>query len=168
MDVLDQIAKRLAVFCQCLLCLALTVMTAVAFLEVVRRYMFGASYPWAEELVRFLLVWITFIGGSAAFYTGNLICFDMVTSKISPRMQFLFAVVGGVLIFIILGIFFKYGLTYSMSRAIQFQRSPGMNLPMVYVYASIPIGIGLMLFYNLCAMLRLARAARAHGGEASC
>ena len=166
MNSLDTIARQLAKLCQYALCLALSVMTVVTFVEVVRRYFFGASYAWAEELVRFLLVWVTFLGGSAAFYTGNLICFDMVTSKVSPRMQVILGLIGGVLVFFILGVFFKYGWNYAMSRPIQFQRSPGLGLPMVYVYISIPIGLGLMLFYNVCAMLRLVRAACGKGGAA--
>ena len=159
MNLLDRIARKLASLCQFFLCLALTVMTAVTFVEVVRRYFLGFSYVWAEELVRFLLVWVTFLGGSAAFYTGNLIYFDMATSKLSPRAQLVQGMVVGLLLFVILGVFFKYGLSYAMSKPIQFQRSPGMNLPMAYVYISIPVGMGLMLFYNLCAMLRLIRAA---------
>ena len=167
MNVLDRIAKRLALLCQWVLCLALAVMTAVTFAEVVRRYFLGFSYAWAEELVRFLLVWVTFLGGSAAFYTGNLIYFDMVTAKVSPRAQRILAVVVGIVVFAILGFFFKYGWTYAMSKPIQFQRSPGMNLPMVYVYIAIPVGMGLMLFYNLCAMVRLWQGGSDKGG-ASC
>ena len=167
MNMLDQVARWLASLCQFILCVALTVMTTVTFVEVVRRYFLGLSYVWAEELVRFLLVWVTFLGGSAAFYMGNLIYFDMVTSKVSPRAQFILAMVVGILVFVILGVFFKYGWSYAMSRPIQFQRSPGMNLPMVYVYIAIPVGIGLMLFYNLCAMLRLIRSAL-DKGSASC
>lgn len=164
MKLLERIAGQLARLCQYTLCVALSVMTVVTFVEVVRRYFFGASYAWAEELVRFLLVWVTFLGGSAAFYTGNLICFDMLTSRVSPRMQVAFALCGGVLVFVILGIFFKFGLSYVLSRPIQFQRSPGLNLPLAYVYISIPVGMGLMIFYNLCAMLRLIRTALCKGG----
>jgi C4-dicarboxylate transporter DctQ subunit len=168
MNMLDIIAKRIAGVCQWLLCATLALMTTVTFVEVVRRYFFGASFPWAEELVRFLLVWTTFLGGSAAFYHGNLICFDLFIGKLSPPKQTGAALASALLVFVILGFFFYYGLAYALSRPIRFQRSPGLNLPMIYVYISIPVSMGLMLFYNLCAVLRLWRRKAGNGGEKPC
>ena len=46
---------------------ALVVMVAVTFVEVIRRYVFGLSFIWSEELVRFLLVATSFLGGAAAY-----------------------------------------------------------------------------------------------------
>jgi TRAP-type C4-dicarboxylate transport system permease small subunit len=154
---LDTIAKRIADLCQWFLCGTIALMTVITFIEVVRRYFLGVSFPWAEELIRFLLVWTTFLGGSAAFYHGNLICFDMLTTKLPPAQQTAVSVASALLIFVILGVFFYTGLAYAFSRPIQFQRSPGLNLPMVYVYISIPVSMGLMLFFNFCSLLRLWR-----------
>lgn len=43
---------------------ALVVMVVVTFVEVIRRYAFGLSFIWSEELVRFLLVATSFLGGA--------------------------------------------------------------------------------------------------------
>ena len=163
MDCFDKLANRIAALCELCLCCALAVMTLVTVLEVVRRYWLGASYAWAEELIRFLLVWVTFLGGSAAFYRGNLICFDMLTSKVSPRTQHYLLLVTSMLLFAIIGVFFVYSVQYTLSRPIQFQRSPGMGLPMAWVYMAIPAGLGLMLFYNVCTSLRVLRWLRKGG-----
>ena len=46
-------------------CAASLLLTAlVLFANVVLRYVFSASTSWAEELIRYLMIWITFIGGS--------------------------------------------------------------------------------------------------------
>ena len=47
-------------------CLLLLSMTLVVSLQVVCRYLLGASLTWSEEFARYSLVWITFLGGSIA------------------------------------------------------------------------------------------------------
>ena len=42
---------------------AILLTTVVLFVNVVLRYGFSASTSWAEELIRYLMIWITFIGG---------------------------------------------------------------------------------------------------------
>ena len=48
------------VFCA----VSLLLTTLILFVNVVLRYVFSASTSWAEEMIRYLMIWITFIGGS--------------------------------------------------------------------------------------------------------
>ena len=57
----------------------------LTFFEVIRRYLFGKSFVWSEELMRYLFVYVGFIGGAAAFRDKGLACFDLVTKKISSH-----------------------------------------------------------------------------------
>lgn len=43
---------------------ALLLISMVVFVNVVMRYGFAASTVWTEELTRYTIIWITFIGGS--------------------------------------------------------------------------------------------------------
>ena len=38
----------------------------LTFVEVVRRYFLHRNWVWSEVLVRYLIVWCTFLGGAAA------------------------------------------------------------------------------------------------------
>ena len=41
------------------LVLFLGAMCLIAFVEVFRRYLFKSSFTWADELCRYLMVWVT-------------------------------------------------------------------------------------------------------------
>lgn len=42
------------------------VIVCIMFTQVVFRYIFNNSLSWSEELIRFLFVWLTFLGGALA------------------------------------------------------------------------------------------------------
>lgn len=44
--------------------ITLLAITIVVFVNVVMRYGFAASTMWTEELTRYTIIWITFVGGS--------------------------------------------------------------------------------------------------------
>lgn len=37
-------------------------MTCIVFVNVITRYVFHTTIPWAEESARFLFIWVTFLG----------------------------------------------------------------------------------------------------------
>lgn len=45
----------------------ITLMFLFLFLNIVLRYAFNSGIPWAEEMSRFLFIWITFLGAIIAF-----------------------------------------------------------------------------------------------------
>jgi len=55
-------------------------MTIVVAVQVFFRYVLNQSLFWSEELARFLLVWLTFLGASSAYYR-----------KVNPGVDFLYA-----------------------------------------------------------------------------
>ena len=63
MSSLDRILSHAEEF---LLGVLLATASLVLFVNVVARYIFNWGFPWAEELVRYEIVWMVFLGGSAA------------------------------------------------------------------------------------------------------
>ena len=45
-------------------CALLAVMVVVVFLQVIFRFIIRSSLPWSEELSRYVMVWIVFLGAS--------------------------------------------------------------------------------------------------------
>lgn len=50
-----------------LLAIILATIVIVMFFQVVFRYIFNNSITWSEELVRYLFVWVTFLGAALCF-----------------------------------------------------------------------------------------------------
>ena len=46
-------------------------LVAAIFIEVICRYFLFISAAWAEELTRYLFIWLTYIGSAYAVYEGS-------------------------------------------------------------------------------------------------
>lgn len=122
---------------------------ALMFLEVIRRYCFGKTYIWSEELMRYMIIYATFIGGAAAFRAKALVCFDLISSKFSPKVKKYVDIFTNTFIVIFLAFIAKLGYNAVLSPSIAKQTSTGLGISMAIPYAAIPIGCVLMLIYAL-------------------
>jgi TRAP-type C4-dicarboxylate transport system permease small subunit len=67
---LDRISQALNRRVKGLVCVMGMVMALVVALQVVSRYGFNHSLFWSEELARFLLIWLSFLGATVAYCHG--------------------------------------------------------------------------------------------------
>jgi TRAP-type C4-dicarboxylate transport system permease small subunit len=130
-------------------------MTLVVATQVICRYLLGASLTWSEEASRYLLIWITFLGGSIAFKRGMHTGFDAVVRAFSPgarRAAQLVTLLAVAAFLVIVGLKGMQLALFNMA-----QRSPAMRLPMGTVYLAIPAGCLLMLVYAADQLVHLVR-----------
>lgn len=137
---------------------SLLITSVVLFVNVVLRYVFSSSTSWAEELIRYLMIWITFIGGSVCVRKGAHIRMDFLLT-IVPKS------VGNAITRLVLLIaaafcaaLFVYGCRLVAFTVELEQTSPAMGIPMWLPYLAIPIGSALMV-------LRFVQAAFAKEGK---
>jgi TRAP-type C4-dicarboxylate transport system permease small subunit len=136
-------------------CVMALTMTLVVAAQVICRYLLGASLTWSEEASRYLLIWITFLGGSIAFKRGMHTGFDAVSRALSPggkRAARLATLLAIVTFLVIVGL---KGMELSLFNMAQ--RSPAMRLPMGIVYLAIPTGCLFMLVYAVAQLADLVR-----------
>lgn len=126
-----------------------SVMVVITTMEVVRRYMFGLSFIWAEELVKFLLVAVTFIGGPAAYRAGGLAYLDLLVSHISEKLRKYTNIFINIVIILSCIWLAKLGFEYSVSPMVAKMFSTGLKLKMTYIYLTIPIGFCIMIVFAL-------------------
>ncbi len=131
------------------LAIALVVMVAVTSMEVVRRYIFGLSFVWAEELVKFLLVAITFLGGAAAYRAKGLAYLDLLTNKANDKTKSILEIINSLIIIIICAYLAVQGFMYTFSPIISKMKSTGLKLNMSIIYITIPIGFVLISIFAL-------------------
>ncbi len=65
--------------------------TYILFQGVVLRYLLNYAFSWTEEIVRYSIVWLVFLGGSIAARRGAHICMDIVVVYLPPRAKLAFA-----------------------------------------------------------------------------
>ncbi|WP_319412050.1 TRAP transporter small permease [uncultured Cohaesibacter sp.] len=127
---------------------AMIVMLAIIFGQVITRYLFGFSLEWTEELARFLFVWVVFLGSALIMGEDGHLAVELLPrllkgSKPGFLLNLFINACGYV--FILLLIIQGWKMTQTMT----FQTSPGLGISMSYVYIIMPISGILMLMYHV-------------------
>ncbi|MGY6632400.1 MAG: TRAP transporter small permease [Alkalilacustris sp.] len=145
-----------------ILCLA--VMAVVVFANVGMRYLANASIPWADELARYLMIWMTFLAAGLVLRQGGHVAITSLRDALPGRVQI---VLRAALVLLLMA-FFAYmvwvGWDY-MQRA-RFQRTPALRLSFSHVYAAMPIGFALLMVHLALVAPRFVTAGRTAEEEA--
>lgn len=136
------------------LVICLLIMGIVLTLQIVMRTLF-APLQWAEELSRYLQIWITFLGLGYGVRKGSHISMTLVQDKMPKSIKYLFKMICN------LAALFAFAvLIYSSFTFLEHQNvvSTAMKLPMQLVYSVIPIGAVIYMLYNIGECVRLTKA----------
>ena len=129
----------------------LTIMVGLVFGNVVARYVFNSAITWAEEVARFLFVWLTFVGASFGLMKGLHLGMDMVVARFSPRTRSLTEVVNGFIILAFLGVWVVGGVHLIQANLDYMSPATGFSMGLVYLIG--PLAAVLM---GIEALSRLA------------
>ena len=145
---------------------AMSVMLVIIFAQVVTRYFFNYTPEWSEELARFLFVWVVFLGSALIMGESGHLAVQFLPDKLKgtalgSALDIVINAAGYVFIILLLTQGWK------MTSIMTFQRAPGLDIPMSWVYAVIPFSCVLMLLYLLQDTLRIVKnfSKRASGQE---
>ena len=125
-------------------------MTATVIVQVFSRYALNHSLFWSEELARYLLVWLTFIGATVAYHRnmhpGVDVLFKRLQRKNRRRIRLFVHLVSLVFFLIIIW----YGSSFAYF--IRAQTTPALSLPKWLVFSIIPFS-GLLFTLHGTAFL---------------
>lgn len=117
----------------------------VLFANVVARYGFNDSFPWAEEMTRYAIVWMVFVGGSVAARKGAHIGVDVLARLLGERPVRKVLIVGVDLLCVAFSLFLVIFGWELVAQAKQFgQMTPALQIPLWTVQLAIPVGGALM------------------------
>jgi TRAP-type C4-dicarboxylate transport system permease small subunit len=131
--------------------------TVIVLWQIAMRYVFDRPLAWTEELSRYLFIWLSLIGAALAFQRGSHFLFDQLVGGLSGRIRTVVTTVAQGIVTVILlgGLFFGVRLAY----LVRVERSAALDLPMVWVYAALPVSVAFMLIHMV------ARISGNVGGE---
>lgn len=140
--------NRLAEYLLFGLGLSMAVLVAV---QVFCRYVLNHSLFWSEELARYMLVWLSFLGATVAYYRQVHPGIDALTARLSPatglrcRQLVLLISMSLFMVMIVSGIQFAW--------FIRMQISPALALPKWCILVIIPISGTILLSHGLLFFL---------------
>ncbi len=79
MDIWDRIDQKISQVEQVFITVLLTMMILMAFSQIVLRNFFDTGISWGDSLVRYLVVWVGFIGAAIATREDKHINIDVVS-----------------------------------------------------------------------------------------
>lgn len=132
------------------------VLAGIVFLQFFTRYVLNDSLSWTEEIARYGLMWVVFIGGAMVTRRNTHIAVELLANvmKPGPLRQVLLAAVDLIKL-AFLGLLAWLSVTIIERMGIQ--RMTVFDLPMSYVYAGVSFGCFLMLIRQAINVWRNAR-----------
>jgi TRAP-type C4-dicarboxylate transport system permease small subunit len=134
---------------------------AINFANIIGRYFFSVSIPWAEEIMLFLMVGCVFTGCCAVAWEGRQIRMDVVISMLPPKARDLLNLLSELVMIATAGAVTAFAWPVIQQLAEFDERSQAANFPLVVPQAMIPIGYTLMAL--LVAVRLMQRPSRGSG-----
>ena len=128
----------------------------IVFLQFFTRYILNDSLAWTEEIARYGLMWVVFIGGAMVTRRNTHIAVELLSNVMKPGLmrQALLAAVDIVkLAFLAFLAFISVTITERMG----IQRMTVFDVSMSWVYGGVAFGCFLMLFRQAMNVWRNAR-----------
>jgi len=143
-NVLNRLDKILSSFEDWTLFASVMVALAALFINVVLRYGFNYTLAWSEELVREVIIYTTFIGCCSAVKKRSMIKID-ASVQIFPKLKIPLTYFSNLVILIFSVMMVVYGWKMAALQARTFQKTLILQIPLVYLYAILPI-TGVLMF----------------------
>jgi TRAP-type C4-dicarboxylate transport system permease small subunit len=147
---LRKIMNGLEKILELLTALSMGVLVVDVTWQVITRFILKNPSNWTEELATFLMIWVGLLGSAVALNRGAHLGIDYFVGKLSLKKRlyteiFVYLCIASFSICVMLfGGFRLVTLTF-----MQGQVSPALNLPMGFVYLSVPIAGFFLAFYSL-------------------
>jgi TRAP-type C4-dicarboxylate transport system permease small subunit len=145
----ERIDRALIGLNKAVLAALLAAMACLVFGNVVARYLFNASFGWVEELTRYMMIWLAYLGAGLALRHGNHVAVMLLVEAL-PRApaRALRCLVAAVMLGF-LGALVWVGVEYA--EFARNQRTPVLQWSTGAVYLAIPAGAALTVLHLLLA-----------------
>ena len=116
-------------------------MAVIMTMNVVTRYVFNFSFKWGDEILRYMAVYLAFIGTAAAWeYAGTHVAVTLFVEKVLPeKVRPAIRLLSDIITLVFLGFVTRYGFVLVKKIQASHQASPALRVPMYLVYMIVPI-----------------------------
>lgn len=149
MQIVDKISYWIDAVSRSFLTIFLSVMTIALFGQIIARYFFQTGVIWTDELSRFLMVSMVFLGAAVATRDKSHITVS-IFEDMWPSSKKWLAPIQSIVVLIYAIIVIKFGL--DTLEVVKTQSSPNMRISMGIVYSIIPIS-AIIMSVHLAAQL---------------
>ena len=140
---------------------------AINFINIIGRYFFSVSIPWAEEIMLFLMVGCVFTGCCAVAWDGRQIRMDVVLAILPHKLRVLIDALSELVMIAAAAAVTVFAWPVISQLAAFDERSQAANFPLVIPQAMLPVGYTLMALVVAARLLVRSRGSSASRADAS-
>lgn len=148
---LDRFDRALVAANKWLVGAILAVMAVLVFANVVGRYLFDVSWSWVEEVTRYMMIWLAYLGAGLALRHRRHVAVELLHDALAPRPMMALRAAVAVVVLGFFGFIAYYGFRYAEFAWIQ--STPVLGLSLGLIYLAIPLG-SLLLIVHLLLVAR--------------
>lgn len=129
------------------------IMTLIVWAQIFYRFILGDGIVWAEEIAKFLMVWMALLGASVLFAEGGHIAINYFISKLACLRYILMshAILSAVLFVLLI----YYGIDYAAFGLKSI--SPASGVRKFWPYLAIPVGGGFLFVQAFTRFVHLLK-----------
>lgn len=118
---------------------------------IVPRTFLGFSYAWPEELARYFMIWVAFVGASVALKRSELVSFEFFVSLFHGKNKYIASLIARAITFYFLVVFIRVGIQMLPS----YMKSRAIGLPITLFWPALGLFIGgiFMLIHTVNGIL---------------
>ena len=139
----------------------------INFVNIIGRYFFSISIPWAEEMMLFLMVGCVFTGCCAVAWDGRQIRMDVVLTILPHKLRALIEVLSELTMIAAAAAVTVFAWSVISQLAAFDERSQAANFPLVIPHVMVPVGYTLMALVVALRLMVRSRGSSANRADAS-
>lgn len=118
----------------------------------------AVSAPWTEELARYLMIWVVFLGVAVLCRSFRLIAVEMVVVALPERAGIALRLLAVAICVAFLCVLASVGYGWTSMSGIE--SSPVMRIPMTWIYSAMPVGAAIAILNMLVYAVEIATERR--------
>lgn len=138
-ELMTKIRRGINALLSTIAAIILITMSVLVIYQVFTRYVLNNPADFTEEIIRYLLIWICFIGAAYAFNSRQHMALLFVQSQMKPQARRVLVIFSDVLVLLFaIFVMLMGGVKLAVSARQEF--SALLGIPRSLVYAMAPIG----------------------------
>ena len=122
---------------------SLAIVFVVTLAQVIQRYLFSISLPWATDVIRIFFIYSVFSGMCVGVIRKSHLNIDVVLQLVSARGKMMLGLISNCIVIFFLVTVMRYSISFIQNNADQ--TTPYILFSMSYVYAIFPVTIVVMV-----------------------
>lgn len=133
-----QILNKIEQLINLIMALSIAGMSILIFTNVILRYAFHTGITWAEEMSRFMFIWMVFLGSILALKDGTHIGMDILVRRVPEKLRKILLLIGNFIILVISFIILSGSLKMTADSIESKAPATGLSLSLMY-------GVGIIM-----------------------